>query len=947
MRDVKRNLLQIRALAAYRTQVNVLREGNWLSVDSSQLVPGDLMEITNNMRAPCDIVVVQGSAAVTEGMLTGESVVVTKTPMPLNSVHNADARSTIFGGTNVVELRVARGQKVIGAVVRTGFESVKGRLVLSVLYPHPLPFKFMAQSLYFIGILFAAAMFGFGINAWQMLLDPEMDIATVVQRGCDMVTIVVPPALPLALSVGVMYAVITLRKERVVCIAPSKVNLAGKVNCVCFDKTGTLTTEGLELSTLHPATNGAFLGAGLDRDAVPPALLHLLATCHSLTHVNGTLCGDPLEVQTFKFCTAIMEESHTSDLSAHADALSRITVPAAKDGDAATYLVLRQFEFQPALQRMSVLARSADGAVHSFVKGSPEMIKELCLPATIPANFESVLNTYTRRGFRVLGAAHKPVSGDAAATQRADAESALSFAGFIILENKLKAETTAVVSRLRNEAAVTMHMVTGDNPVAAVCVARECGIVEADWRVFIGDLAPGVNVGDGGGRELGTGLVWTDTEDENQTLNPQTLKPTDGSANVPYRLALTGRAFTHLLAAHRVHMLEGAATGSPVADFFPRIILNCAVFARMSPDDKAALVSALQSTGLYVLMVGDGANDSMALREAHVGISLSREEASVAAPFTFTHENPSIEAVPLVMAEGRGALTTSFCLFQFMALYSTIQFANALLIVFASSFLSNSMYLWQDLFTVYVLSLTLGNTPSARTLTVKRPSGRLFSAYNLLLTFGFIALTFGLQAHVFIKVREQEWYGDADHPTELNSDDDVEGTNSAIPETSTVFLMSFLQYFACAILFSIGAPWKQTVLRNRVFCFWLAVVFICSLLVFFTEDTTALEFLSLQGMPQPWLRELFGWSVLSFFTYFAYWGLCLAGRYYGVYRYISTMFGAREKQHKRLRRQWRSQFGLPYLPQNAGAPATGSKTAAVAAAPAAAAASSASTTAAV
>ena len=36
---------------------------------------------------------------------------------------------------------------------------------------------------------------------------------------------------------------------------------------------------------------------------------------------------------------------------------------------------------------------------------------------------------------------------------------------------------------------------------------------------------------------------------------------------------------------------------------------------------------------------------------------------------------------------GRGALVTSFCLFQFMALYSTIQFANALLIVFASSFL--------------------------------------------------------------------------------------------------------------------------------------------------------------------------------------------------------------------------------------------------------------------
>jgi P-type E1-E2 ATPase len=104
------------------------------------------------------------------------------------------------------------------------------------------------------------------------------------------------------------------------------------------------------------------------------------------------------------------------------------------------------------------------------------------------------------------------------------------------------------------------------------------------------------------------------------------------------------------------------------------------------------------------MMVGDGANDSMALRAAHVGISLSQVEASVAAPFTSL--TPDITCVPKVMCEGRGALTTSFCLFQFMCCYSTIQFANALLIVFVGSFLSNNEYLYQDLWTVFVLSLT-------------------------------------------------------------------------------------------------------------------------------------------------------------------------------------------------------------------------------------------------
>ena len=77
------------------------------------------------------------------------------------------------------------------------------------------------------------------------------------------------------------------------------------------------------------------------------------------------------------------------------------------------------------------------------------------------------------------------------------------------------------------------------------------------------------------------------------------------------------------------------------------------------------------------------------------------------------------------------------------------------------------MYLYQDLFTVFVLALTMGNTPAASKLTVKRPSGRLFSGQNLLLTVGFIALTFGLQAHVFKKVRAQDWYDGVNYPAAM------------------------------------------------------------------------------------------------------------------------------------------------------------------------------------
>ena len=60
-------------------------------------------------------------------------------------------------------------------------------------------------------------------------------------------TTIVPPALPAALSVGIVYAQQRLKKSKVFTIQPARINLAGAVNHALFDKTGTLTTDKLEL----------------------------------------------------------------------------------------------------------------------------------------------------------------------------------------------------------------------------------------------------------------------------------------------------------------------------------------------------------------------------------------------------------------------------------------------------------------------------------------------------------------------------------------------------------------------------------------------------------------------------------------------------------------------------------------------------------------------------
>lgn len=478
-----------------------------------------------------------------------------------------------------------------------------------------------------------------------------------------------------------------------------------QINCFCFDKTGTLTSEGLELACVRPvldtSTGVHFSESGVtDCDGLPPRFVALLASCHSLTHVSGSLTGDPLEIKTFAFTGAVLDEPHHPAPQASSlqwtsveNFTSRVLVQSSLSqrcsmdsvGSAGwRAIVLHQFDFVPALQRMGVVVLEEDGTdIMSFVKGSPEAIASLCIPATLPPDFWQVLASYTHLGYRVLGAAWKnvpaaslPSHGSAAWSTpelRTSFETGLTFLGFIVLENQLKPASKPAITALRDQAGLALAMITGDNADAAVCVGRRCEIVEPGFRVFIGDLAPtsittkaeplapptGVadnaeddslmgdliprdavasvslasSAGASGpvhdlhssqGNSLApqSSVVWTDVDDASLTLDPIRLTPVargHGDALTsyePYRLALTGRAFAVLLDAHR--------RGADPQGVFRRAILNGSVFARMSPEAKASLIEEFQATGLYVGMVGDGANDNLALRAAHVGISLSQ-----------------------------------------------------------------------------------------------------------------------------------------------------------------------------------------------------------------------------------------------------------------------------------------------------------------------------------
>ena len=133
---------------------------------------------------------------------------------------------------------------MIGLVIRTAFVTTKGNLVRDILYPKPNKFKFYADSLKFIFFMGLIAILGF-LCTLPIMLNQGFETWAIVDRSLDLITITVPPALPAAMTAGVAFAIARLKRKRIYCISPPRVNVSGRVNLMVFDKTGTLTEDGL------------------------------------------------------------------------------------------------------------------------------------------------------------------------------------------------------------------------------------------------------------------------------------------------------------------------------------------------------------------------------------------------------------------------------------------------------------------------------------------------------------------------------------------------------------------------------------------------------------------------------------------------------------------------------------------------------------------------------
>ncbi|XP_063923863.1 polyamine-transporting ATPase 13A3-like [Zophobas morio] len=775
-------------------------------IPTTKLVPGDMIVIpSHGCDMQCDAVLLNGNCIVNESMLTGESVPVTKTALPNNDKFydfKEHSNHTLFCGTKVIQTRYYSNEVVLAVVTRTGYLTTKGQLVRSIIYPPPADFKFDQDSYKFIMILSVIALGGFIYTIFSKY-SRHIAALDVLIKALDLVTIAIPPALPAAMTVGKLYALNRLKKKKICCINSRVINVSGSVDCVCFDKTGTLTEDGLDMWGVVPVVNKQIEKPIKDihNQTKDFLICRGMLTCHSLTLIDSKLSGDPLDIKMFESTGWTMEEPMISDTSKYDLLVPTIIRETKLDQTNAEEIgVIQQYHFSSTLQCMSVICRRLGCEYfEAFTKGAPEKIISLSKPETVPTDILNVLKEYTEKGYRVIGVATKTITGvpfhRIPKLQREEIECDLEFLGFIVLENRLKPQTSSAITTLKN-AGMKIVMLTGDNIQTAVSVARECGIIYPGHSVIdVITIKP-----------TKTDVAKVRYQDLGAVLSYSNLTDVEKFPERKYQLILSGTAWSDI--------------NRYFPQLIPKIVAKGVVFARMSGLQKQQLVEELQNLGYYVAMCGDGANDCGALKAANVGISLSEAESSVASPFTSQESN--ISCTIDVIKEGRAALVTSFGVFKLMLCYSLTEFASVIILYAIDTNLTSLQFLFIDICLILNFASFFGKTEAYNKLEKGPPMTSLLSFLPLASIILFMLVVVVVQIFAYYFIQTYDWFV----PFVFNPDNTI---YYSCYENYAVYCVSMFQYIIMAVIFSKGKPYRKAIYTNYIFLFTIMLMIaVCS-----------------------------------------------------------------------------------------------------------------------
>ena len=689
------------------TEATVIRDGHRDRIDSTTIVPGDIVLLQSGDKVPADLRLVRSrDLQIAEAALTGESVPVEKSLALFGAeVPLADRKNIAYAST-----LVTYGQGT-GVVVAIGDGTEVGRisrLIASaddIQTPLTRLIARFSNLLLVLILVVAAANFAIGLAQGQ-------SAKAMFKASVALAVSAIPEGLPAAVTIMLAIGVARMAKRRAIIRKMPAVETLGSTTVICSDKTGTLTQNQMTVAEIlaggesFGVSGSGYAPEGTIRveapgDGVALSVADLKGRVAMLECLRaGLLCNDS---QLISADDAWSVEGDPTE--------GALIVAGAKAGLAAAVLQeefprLDSIPFESELQYMATLHDQGQERPRAvYTKGSVEAILARCSSAVDASGNVGVLDReavaaavarLAAMGLRVLAFARKDLPPGTATLAHADVAGEMVFLGLQAMIDPPRPEAIEAVATCQ-AAGIRVKMITGDHALTAAAIAMRLGI-------------------DGAAEANGEPVT-----------------------------AVTGQQLERITDAD-----------------LPAIAEEAAVFARVAPEQKLRLVRAIQSLGNVVAMTGDGVNDAPALKQADIGVSMGKggtDVAREASDMVLTDDNfASIEAA---VEEGRGVFDN---LTKFFVWTLPTNGGEALTII-AAVISGNSLpvapvqILWINMTTAILLGLMLSfepKEPGIMDRPPRDPQAPLLSR-DIFKRIGLVSILLSLGAYgVFLWLRHRE-----------------------------------------------------------------------------------------------------------------------------------------------------------------------------------------------
>ena len=228
------------------SKATVLRNGKQTEIDSTMLVPGDIVILSQGSKIPADLRLFKAvELSVDESILTGESVAVQKYEAAIKErgIVASDQENMAFMGTNVVS---GRGQ---GVVVETGSKTVMGGIAKDVkdvdasMTPLQAKFHSFAKLVGLMSLAASTLLFFIGIGIGESMTNMfKVAVAVTVAT--------IPEGLPIVVTIAMSVGVSRMSRKNAIIKKLPAVETLGSTTVICSDKTGTLTKNEMTVKKI-------------------------------------------------------------------------------------------------------------------------------------------------------------------------------------------------------------------------------------------------------------------------------------------------------------------------------------------------------------------------------------------------------------------------------------------------------------------------------------------------------------------------------------------------------------------------------------------------------------------------------------------------------------------------------------------------------------------------